>query len=144
LPVAVNEFIARHSQRKVGTDMAVPDDSFPSFLRFYKEILDGSGLDYVIFGHIGDCHLHANILPKTDEEAEKARHIYGRCIAQALMLGGVVSAEHGIGKLKAKYLNVMMGERFLNEMRELKAAFDPRGILGRGNMFGFATGTVTK
>jgi D-lactate dehydrogenase (cytochrome) len=135
LPVSVNEFIARHKQRKVGTDMAVPDDKFAGFLKFYKEILGESGIDYVIFGHIGDCHLHANLLPKNDEEAERARYIYGRCIAQAVMLGGCVSAEHGIGKLKAKYLNVMMGERYLNEMAEVKRAFDPKGVLGRGNMF---------
>ena len=51
------------------------------------------------------------------------------------MLDGCVSAEHGIGKLKAKYLNVMLGERYINEMIELKRAFDPNGILGRGNMF---------
>lgn len=135
LPVSVNEFIARHKQRKVGTDMAVPDERFPAFLKFYKETLDASGLDYVIFGHVGDCHLHANILPKNDEESRRAREIYGRCIAEAIMFGGVVSAEHGIGKLKAKYLNVMMGERYINEMIELKRAFDPKGILGRGNMF---------
>ena len=135
LPVSVNEFISRNKQRKVGTDMAVPDDKFQSFLKFYKDTLDASGLDYVIFGHIGDCHLHANLLPKNDQEAERARHIYGRCIAEAVMLGGCVSAEHGIGKLKAKYLTVMMGERYINEMAELKRAFDPKGILGRGNMF---------
>jgi D-lactate dehydrogenase (cytochrome) len=134
LPVSVNEFIARHDQRKVGTDMAVPDDKFPGFLKFYNDILNSSGIDYVIFGHIGDCHLHANLLPGNEEEAERARHIYGRCIAQAVMLGGCVSAEHGIGKLKAKYLNVMMGERYLNEMADVKRAFDPNGILGRGNM----------
>jgi len=135
LPVSVNERIARYKQRKVGTDMAVPDDRFAGFLRFYKQILGESGLDYVIFGHIGDCHLHANILPKDTDEARRARHIYGRCIAQAVMLGGVVSAEHGIGKLKSKYLHVMMGERYLNEMAQVKKAFDPRGVLGRGNMF---------
>lgn len=135
LPVSVNEFIARHKQRKVGTDMAVPDEAFPSFLKFYKDTLDAGGLDYVIFGHIGDCHLHANMLPKGEKEAEKARHIYGRCIAQAIMLGGCVSAEHGIGKLKRKYLAAMMGERYLNEMAAIKRAFDPNGILGRGNMF---------
>ena len=134
LPVSVNEFIARQKQRKVGTDMAVPDENFPSFLNFYKTTLDASGLDYVIFGHIGDCHLHANILPKNEFEAEQARHLYGRFVAQAVMLGGTVSAEHGIGKLKRKYLNVMMGERYLNEMAELKKALDPRCILGRGNM----------
>lgn len=135
LPVAVNERIVRYGRRKVGTDMSVPDDRFTGFLKFYKETLEASGIDHVIFGHIGDCHLHANLLPKNEEEAEKARHIYGRCVAQAIMLGGTVSAEHGIGKLKRKYLYAMMGERYLNEMAELKKAFDPKGILGRGNMF---------
>jgi len=135
LPVTVNERIARYDRKKVGTDMAVPDEKFAGFLRFYKQILDASGLDYVIFGHIGDCHLHANLLPKDETEAKKARHIYGRCVAQAIMLGGTVSAEHGIGKLKRKYLDAMMGERYLNEMAELKRAFDANGILGRGNMF---------
>ena len=135
LPVTVNERIARYDRKKVGTDMAVPDEKFAGFLRFYKQILDASGLDYVIFGHIGDCHLHANLLPKDETEAEKARHIYGRCVAQAIMLGGTVSAEHGIGKLKRKYLDAMMGERYLNEMAEFKRAFDANGILGRGNMF---------
>ncbi|MBA2607280.1 MAG: FAD-binding oxidoreductase [Acidobacteria bacterium] len=135
LPVAVNERIVRYGQRKVGTDMAVPDENFASFLKFYQQKLSESGLDYVIFGHIGDAHLHANILPKTDEEAKAARNLYGRFIAQAVMLGGTISAEHGIGKLKSKYLQVMYGERFINEMAELKKAFDPNGILGRGNMF---------
>ena len=135
LPVSVNECVVRNKQKKIGTDMAVPDEAFPSFLKFYKDTLDASGIDYVIFGHIGDCHLHANLLPKNDEEAERSRHIYGRCVAQAIMLGGCVSAEHGIGKLKRKYLDAMMGERYLNEMAEVKRAFDPKGILGRGNMF---------
>jgi D-lactate dehydrogenase (cytochrome) len=135
LPVSVNERIVRYKQRKVGTDMAVPGDKFVSFLNFYSQKLKESQLDYVIFGHVGDNHLHANILPKTEAEAEKAKHLYGRFIAQAIMFGGTISAEHGIGKLKSKYLAVMYGERFLNEMAELKKAFDPKGILGRGNMF---------
>jgi D-lactate dehydrogenase (cytochrome) len=131
----VNERIVRYKQKKVGTDMAVPDDKFASFLKFYKEKLDASGLEYVIFGHIGDNHLHANMIPKNEEEAVRARHLYGRFIAQAIMLGGTISAEHGIGKHKSKYLYVQYGERYLNEMAELKRAFDPQGILGRGNMF---------
>ncbi|HMO81498.1 MAG TPA: FAD-binding oxidoreductase [Pyrinomonadaceae bacterium] len=136
LPVAVNERVVRNKKKKIGTDMAVPDENFAGFLKYQKQLLDASGIDYVIFGHIGDCHLHANLLPKDDAEAVRSRHIYGRFIAQAIMLGGCVSAEHGIGKLKAKYLYVAMGERYLNEMAELKRAFDPKGILGRGNLFG--------
>jgi D-lactate dehydrogenase (cytochrome) len=135
LPVAVNERIVKYKQRKVGTDMAVPDEKFVSFLNFYNQKLKESELDYVIFGHIGDNHLHANILPKDETEAQKAKHLYGRFIAQAIMFGGTISAEHGIGKLKSKYLKAMYGERFLNEMAELKKAFDRNGILGCGNMF---------
>lgn len=135
LPVSVNEKVVKNKQKKIGTDMAVPDECFASFLKFYKQKLDESGLDYVIFGHIGDNHLHANILPKTEAEATKARHLYGRFVAHSIMLGGTISAEHGIGKLKSRYLNVQYGERFLNEMAELKRAFDPNGILSRGNMF---------
>jgi len=135
LPVSVNEKVVKNKQRKIGTDMAVPDEKFASFLRFYKQKLNESGLDYVIFGHIGDNHLHANILPKTEAEAVRAKHLYGRFVAQAIMLGGTISAEHGIGKLKSKYLYAQYGERYLNEMAELKRAFDPNGILGRGNMF---------
>ena len=135
LPVTVNERVVRNMQKKIGTDMAVPDENFRGFLKFYQSILEAGGMEYVIFGHIGDCHLHANLLPKNDEEAIRARNIYGRCIAQAIMLGGCVSAEHGIGKMKAKYLYAMMGERYINEMAEIKKVFDPNGILGRGNMF---------
>jgi D-lactate dehydrogenase (cytochrome) len=135
LPVSVNERIVRYKQKKVGTDMAVPDDKFLSFLKFYQEKLNESGLEYVIFGHIGDNHLHANMIPKTEEEATRAKYLYGRFIAQSIMLGGTISAEHGIGKHKSKYLYVQYGERYLNEMAELKKAFDPHGILGRGNMF---------
>lgn len=115
--------------------MAVPDAKFDSFLKFYKQKLNESHLEYVIFGHIGDNHLHVNILPKDDSEAQRAKNLYGRFIAQAIMLGGTISAEHGIGKLKSKYLYVQYGERFLNEMAELKKVFDPNGILGRGNIF---------
>ncbi|MDQ3635379.1 MAG: FAD-binding oxidoreductase [Acidobacteriota bacterium] len=134
LPVSVNERIVKYKQRKVGTDMAVPDEKFESFLKFYKTKLDESGLEYVIFGHIGDNHLHANMIPKNASEMTKAKHLYGRFIAQAIMLGGTISAEHGIGKLKSKYLYVMYGERYLNEMAELKKAFDRKGILGRENI----------
>jgi D-lactate dehydrogenase (cytochrome) len=135
LPVLVNEWIARHNQRKVSTDMAVPDEEFAGMLRFYQETLRASQLRYVIFGHIGDNHVHVNILPRDDEEAAKARRIYLQFVERAVRVGGTVSAEHGIGKLKRDYLRVLYGDRHLREMAALKKAFDPACILGRGNIF---------
>jgi D-lactate dehydrogenase (cytochrome) len=135
LPVLMNEWFARHNQKKVSTDMAVPDEAFGGMLRFYQDSLSGGNLRYTIFGHIGDNHVHVNILPRNDEEAERAREIYRTFIRRAVDVGGTISAEHGIGKLKREYLRELYGEEHLREMAALKYAFDPAGILGRGNMF---------
>jgi D-lactate dehydrogenase (cytochrome) len=135
LPVLVNEWLARHGQRKVSTDMAVPDSAFAGVLSFYKETLRSSGLQYVIFGHIGDNHVHVNILPRDDREAARAREIYLEFVRRVVALQGTISAEHGIGKLKREYLRLLYGDEHLREMAALKRAFDPAAILGRGNIF---------
>jgi D-lactate dehydrogenase (cytochrome) len=135
LPVLMNEWFARHNQRKVSTDMAVPDEAFAGMLGFYQDSLRGGDLRYTIFGHIGDNHVHVNILPRNDDEAAKAWEIYRTFIRRAVDVGGTISAEHGIGKLKREYLLELYGEEHLREMAALKRAFDPAGILGRGNIF---------
>jgi D-lactate dehydrogenase (cytochrome) len=135
LPVLMNEWFAKYKQRKVSTDMSVPDDSFSEMLKFYQASLANGDLRYTIFGHIGDNHVHVNILPRDDAEAEEAWGIYRRFIAKAVGLGGTISAEHGIGKLKREYLRELYGDQHLREMAALKRAFDPARILGRGNMF---------
>jgi D-lactate dehydrogenase (cytochrome) len=135
LPVLMNEWFARHQQRKVSTDMSVPDEAFPEMLRFYKDTLRSSELRYTIFGHIGDNHVHVNILPRNDDEATKAREIYLQFLKRAAAAGGTLSAEHGIGKLKRDYLSLFYSEASLREMAALKRGFDPAGILGRGNIF---------
>jgi D-lactate dehydrogenase (cytochrome) len=135
LPVMVNEWLARRGQRKVSTDMAVPDGAFPQMLRFYKDTLRAGHLQYVIFGHVGDNHVHVNILPRDDVEQVAAREVYARFVERAVSLGGTVSAEHGVGKLKRDYLRALYGDEHLREMAALKRAFDPACVLGRGNIF---------
>jgi D-lactate dehydrogenase (cytochrome) len=135
LPVLVNEWLTRHAQRKVSTDMAVPDDAFADVLRFYKQTLRASGLQYVIFGHIGDNHVHVNMLPRDEPEAKQAREIYMQFARRAVAVGGTISAEHGIGKIKRDYLRLLYTDEQLHQMAALKRAFDPACILGRGNIF---------
>jgi D-lactate dehydrogenase (cytochrome) len=135
LPVLVNEWLARHNQRKVSTDMAVPDAEFARVLAAYRERVRESRLQYVIFGHIGDNHVHVNILPRDEREAARAREIYLEFVRLVVAAGGTVSAEHGIGKIKRDYLRLLYREEHLREMAALKRAFDPACILGRGNIF---------
>ena len=135
LPVLMNEWFARYKQRKVSTDMAVPDDAFPGLFRLYKDTLTSSGLRYTIFGHIGDNHVHVNILPRDDTEGARARELYVQFLKYAASVGGTLSAEHGVGKLKRDYLRLFYTDDELRAMATIKKALDPNGILGRGNIF---------
>jgi D-lactate dehydrogenase (cytochrome) len=135
LPVLMNEWFSRYNQRKVSTDMAVPDEAFAGLFRLYKETLRDSSLRYTIFGHIGDNHVHVNILPRDDYEAARARELYVQFLKYAASVGGTLSAEHGVGKLKRDYLRLFYNDDQLREMAALKRTFDPNGILGRGTIF---------
>ncbi len=135
LPVLMNEWFAHYKQRKVSTDMAVPDDAFAGLFRLYQDSLRSSGLRYTIFGHIGDNHVHVNILPRDDAEGARARALYVQFLKHAAAVGGTLSAEHGVGKLKRDYLRLFYSDAQLRELAALKRAFDPNGILGRGNIF---------
>jgi D-lactate dehydrogenase (cytochrome) len=135
LPVLMNEWFAHYRQRKVSTDMAVPDAAFPGMFRLYQETLRDSGLRYTIFGHIGDNHVHVNILPRDDAEGARARELYVQFLKYAASVGGTLSAEHGVGKLKREYLRFFYTDEQLRDLAAIKHALDPNGILGRGNIF---------
>lgn len=135
LPDLVNEFMKKKGLAKVGTDIAVPHSKLREMIDYYNTVLNNAGLRYIIFGHIGDSHLHVNILTENQEQHNKAKELYELFIKKALFFGGTVSAEHGIGKLKHHYLELMYGKRTLLEMAKLKKELDPECILGLDNIF---------
>lgn len=140
LPEAVNTYIAEikkdHPQiHKLGTDFAVSDSKFNELTEFCRHIIAESGLKSVAFGHIGDNHIHINFLPSNPEELEKGKEIYLLMAKKVVELNGSVSAEHGIGKLKHRYLEMMYGLSGIDEMRRIKRFFDPSFLLNRNNMF---------
>ena len=121
---------------KMGTDMSVPDEAADEMMSYYAEQLDAAGLEYVMFGHIGDNHPHVEIILKSMGDFDKAKEVYARFAAKAVELGGSPSAEHGIGKIKTDYMRMMYGERGVEEIRRVKAILDPKDILCRGNLIG--------
>ncbi|RLI49249.1 MAG: FAD-binding oxidoreductase [Candidatus Thorarchaeota archaeon] len=139
VPETINATIAQRKQQyhevhKIGTDMAVPDEALRDYLRFYREVLDSQGMEYVVFGHIGNNHLHVNMIPRNNEEVEQGMANYMTFAKRAVELGGTVAAEHGIGKLKREFLKIMYGESGIQEMQAVKRALDPKWLLNRGNM----------
>lgn len=140
VPESVNMLVERYKRQypeitKIGGDLAVPDERFDELLAVYAETLLASGLDHAAWGHIGDNHIHVNILPSDPEEYRRGKELLAGWAKAASLMGGAVSAEHGVGKLKAPFLEVMYGKKHIDEMAALKATFDPKWILGRGNLF---------
>ncbi len=135
LPEIVNDIIRKNNRPKISTDIAVPEAKFWQMNDFYCERLSSSGLKHVIFGHIGECHLHVNILPENEEELERAKELYFEFAGKGIALGGTVSGEHGIGKRKHHFLKMMYGEEGIKEMGRIKNAIDRNCILGIGNIF---------
>jgi len=135
IPTEMNATIARTGLRKVSCDMAVPDGRLLDYLRGARARLRAGGVRAVGFGHIGDNHIHYNLLPEDEAELTRARAVYDELVDLALRLGGTVSAEHGIGKLKRPYLARMVGEAGIAAMRRTREALDPEGILCPGNLF---------
>jgi FAD/FMN-containing dehydrogenase len=119
----------------MGTDYAVPFAGNRAMLAYYRARLEAEFPGrHVIFGHIGDAHVHVNIFsdpadPRraTDLLVEFARH--------AVELGGTVSAEHGLGKRKGHLLELQYTPRELDAMRAVKRRLDPANILGRGTLW---------
>ena len=104
-------------------------------MAMYRSTIKELGLKSAAWGHIGNDHVHFNILPDSEEQYASSKELFKRWAAWVSESGGAVSAEHGVGKLKADFLTIMYGEDHIDEMRRLKRCFDPKWQLGAGNMF---------
>ena len=134
IPIIINEKNSQAGREKIGTDMAVADNFFIEMMEFYEKILSNSKIPYVIFGHLGDNHLHINLLPKPSQVL-LAKTVYDEIAQKIILWKGTVSAEHGIGKNKRRYLYKMVGQKNIEELKVIKNALDPFDRLGKGNMF---------
>lgn len=135
LPLAVNELLTKYGQQKIYTDTAVPANSFRIYYDEMYSHLNSMGVNYVVFGHIGDCHLHANLFVKNEKDKEKAEEFYHYMMKLAIELDGTISAEHGIGKIKRPYMKYMFNDEEINGMRKIKNTFDQKNLLALDTLF---------
>ena len=134
LPELVNDAVRRSGAMKMNTDFAVPLARNREMLAYYRQRLEEEFPGrYVIFGHIGDAHVHVNLF-SDPANPQHAAALLGEFARRAVEMGGTVAAEHGVGKRKAHLLALQYAPQHLEAMRAVKRRFDPTGILGRGTM----------
>ena len=90
-------------------------------------------MEYLLFGHLGDCHLHFHFIPTRDQQP-KALEIYQQIVRKSAEMGGVYSAEHGTGKRKRIDFFECFGNEGIEQVRISKASLDPNFLLNRGNV----------
>jgi FAD/FMN-containing dehydrogenase len=135
LPELVNDTMRRRGFLKLNTDFAVPLARNREMLNYYHARLKESAIDYVLFGHIGDAHLHVNVLPNSEAEFQAAQKLLLEFARHAVELGGTVSAEHGLGKRKAHLLELQYTRDQIESMKAVKRRLDPSWLLNQGNLF---------
>jgi FAD/FMN-containing dehydrogenase len=135
LPELVNDTVRRAGAMKMNTDYAVPLERNREMLAYYRQRLEAEFPGrYVIFGHIGDAHVHVNLF-SDPENPERATNLLLELARKAVELGGTVSAEHGLGKRKRHLLELQYAPEHIEAMRAVKRRLDPGNILGRGTLF---------
>jgi FAD/FMN-containing dehydrogenase len=139
VPAHMNERGAsyRHAGgQKLSTDWAVPYRRLPDAIAAARALTDQAGVEQaVIYGHAGSGHPHQNFIARDGGEREAVERVIEATLRHVLSLGGTVSAEHGIGKLKRRWLPLQATPAQLGVMRAVKRELDPQGILAPGNIF---------
>lgn len=156
VPESVNALARQRGLRKLGTDLAWPRPMLHRMAARYHEVLADipaalgaevcakfaaqwgrpvpKSLDFATFGHVGDSHLHVNLLPADAAEMACGRLVYELLTYECAAAGGAISGEHGIGKSKRHLLAGTTPPERLAVMRAIKHTLDPAHVLGRGNV----------
>ena len=147
-PVSWKSFFeARHSipdnaltkTRELGgisiiTDTIVPIENFKGYLDKIHTKIREYDIEYLLFGHLGDCHLHFHLIPDRQQN-DLCLQVYDYMVDLSAQLGGVYSAEHGTGKRKRNDFKKCYGEEAVNMVKQSKLTVDPDLLLNKGNVF---------
>lgn len=122
-------------------DLVVPKDKIPELIKKLRECVTKYDAHLYTFGHLGDGNVHADISmiyerdKKIDVSDQFIDKIRKEVYEITLSLGGMITAEHGIGLSKIPYLEMALSKTEIEIMRKIKKIFDPKNILNPGKIF---------
>ncbi len=138
VPATMHERAAPHRAnggRRISTDWAVPYHRLGDALAASRAAVASRGLEPpVTFGHAGNGHPHQNFIARDTAERELITDAVSETLRAVIALGGTVAAEHGIGKIKSRWLPLQMSGTQQAMMRAIKRELDPHNLLAQGNI----------
>lgn len=115
-------------------DMAVPVSCIPQFISSLKSLAREYGTDTNIVAHIADGNVHNDILYVDGHTPAYAEELKLRMYQACFDLGGTITGEHGVGKIRVEDLRLQKPAAELELMRGIKQVFDPKGLLNPGTV----------
>jgi glycolate oxidase len=120
---------------KISEDIAVPVGRIPEMLTTVEDIGRKHGLEVAVFGHAGDGNLHVDFLADDpDTRREHVEPAIRELMVAAKDFGGTISAEHGVGTCKRRFMHLAFPPQELDLMRRIKTLWDPTGLLNPGKL----------
>ncbi|WP_457675696.1 FAD-binding oxidoreductase [Thiolapillus sp.] len=131
---ALSPALRNVAPKKINEDVVVPVSRIPELIGGLEALARRHGITIVNFGHAGNGNIHVNLLIDPDDpvQMKAADACLGQVFDLVLGLGGTLSGEHGIGLVKRDFVSREIDDPTLSLMQQLKAVFDPRGILNPG------------
>lgn len=129
--------IARLKPTTILEDATVPRSEIANMVQAINEITEKYQLTICTFGHAGDGNLHPTCATdaRNHEEMERVEKAFEEIFEKAIELGGTITGEHGVGAMKAPYLEWKLKEEGIAAMKSIKLAFDPNNIMNPGKVF---------
>jgi len=116
-------------------DVTVPMSRLGDLMNSIDEISKKYGVYLPVYGHAGDGNLHIHVMKEDGEVPKYVKEIKDEIYSAGIRLGGVITGEHGIGKLRIREFEKFLSEKEISLMREIKRLFDPNGLLNPGKIF---------
>lgn len=129
--------LARKRPTTILEDATVPRSEIAKMVRAIQGISVKYDVQISTFGHAGDGNLHPTCLTdvRNEEEMLRVEQALAEIFHVAIELGGTITGEHGVGEMKAPYLEWKLGASGINVMKQIKQSIDPQNIMNPGKMF---------
>ncbi|MGE8206551.1 glycolate oxidase subunit GlcD [Heyndrickxia sp. NPDC080065] len=129
--------LARLKPTTILEDATVPRSEIAKMVQAINEIAEKYDVNICTFGHAGDGNLHPTCPTdvRNHEEIERVEKAFAEIFSKAIELGGTITGEHGVGVMKAPYLEWKLGKEGIAAMKAIKSSFDPLNIMNPGKVF---------
>lgn len=129
--------LARLKPTTILEDATVPRSAIAEMVKAINTIAEKHQISICTFGHAGDGNLHPTCTTdvRNSEEMKRVEQAFEDIFKKAVELGGTITGEHGVGEMKAPYLELKLGKAGIAAMKAVKQALDPNSIMNPGKIF---------